>query len=217
VTASVLPRIPEHLQLIDPILRRDHSLLSAADRCYYLWEYTPRQDARATAGNQLIRNLKIQPSALQRLPSRLRFKHRAIAHAARALRRLVPRQWPADSVSFVPMPCSKICGAGDHDDRVVKVLRRAFKARGADIRELLIMNRSMTADHMSGRRATCGQLRAVLQVRDDAGPALRRTVVIVDDVLNSGKHFKVAQQLLAARYGVTDIKGLFLARCIRAR
>lgn len=211
-----MPRIPQRLQCIDPVMRRDHSLLSGADCCYFLWEYTPRRHAGATAGNQLIRNLKIAPSALQRQPSRLRFKHRAIAHAARALRRLVPREW-SDSVSFLPMPCSRISGACDHDDRVAKVLRRAFAGTGADIRELLCMTRSLAPDHRRPRRTSCEQLRAVLQVRDDGRPALRRTVIIVDDVLNSGKHFKVAQERVAARYGVTDIKGLFLARCIRSR
>lgn len=214
---SVLPRIPEHLRRIDPMMRRDHSLLAEGDCCFYLWEYTPRRHAGATAGNQLIRNLKINPTALQAWPSRLRFKHRAIAHAARALRRLASRQWPMVSVTFVPMPCSQVRGACEHDDRMLKVLQRAFQARDADIRELLCMNRSMTADHLSARRASCGQLRAALQVRDDGRPAPRGTVVIVDDVLNSGKHFKVAQQLLAARYGLTDIQGLFLARCVRAR
>lgn len=212
----MLPRIPERLQSIGPSTRPDHSLLSAADCCYYLWEYAPRRHPGAAPGNQLIRNLKIAPSALQRQPSRLRFKRRAIAHAARALRRLIPREWP-QGASFVPMPCSKVSGACDHDDRMLKVLRRAFRGRDADIRELLSMTRSMSADHSAARRASYRQLRGALQVRDDGRPALRRTVVVVDDVLNSGKHFKVAQELLAARYGVTNVQGLFLARCIRAR
>ena len=213
----MLPRIPQHLQSIDPATRPDHSLLSGSDCCYYLWEYSPGQPADATAGNQLIRNLKISPAALRRRPSRLRFKHRAINHAARALRRLIPREWATGSVSFVPMPCSKVSGACDHDDRILKVLRLALGGRNADIRELLCMTHSMAADHRRACRSSCEQLRGALQVRDDGRPAPRRTLVIVDDVLNSGKHFKIAREMLAARYGVTDIQGLFLARCIRAR
>jgi hypothetical protein len=213
----MMPPIPERLHRLDPITRRDHSLLSASDCCYFLWEYAPRQPAGECPGTQLIRDLKIPPTALGLRSSRRRFKRRAIAHAARALRRLLPREWPEESVSLIPMPCSKASGACDHDDRIHAVLRRAFAGREVQVRALLRTTRSVTADHLRGTRSSRAELREVLQVRDDGGPALRSTVVIVDDVLNSGKHFKVAQQLLLARYGVRDIRGLFLARCIRNR
>jgi hypoxanthine-guanine phosphoribosyltransferase len=40
-------------------------------------------------------------------------------------------------------------------------------------------------------------------------------IVIIDDVLNSGKHFKVAQSLIRSRYPTAEIRGVFLARCVR--
>ena len=43
----------------------------------------------------------------------------------------------------------------------------------------------------------------------------RPVIVIVDDVLNSGKHFKVAQSLIKGRYADAEIRGVFLARCVR--
>jgi hypothetical protein len=39
--------------------------------------------------------------------------------------------------------------------------------------------------------------------------------VIFDDVLNSGKDFKVPQKRIRERYPDVGIRGLFLARCIR--
>jgi hypoxanthine phosphoribosyltransferase len=39
--------------------------------------------------------------------------------------------------------------------------------------------------------------------------------VIVDDVLNTGKHCKVAQALLMRRFPNAAIRSLFLARCHR--
>lgn len=39
--------------------------------------------------------------------------------------------------------------------------------------------------------------------------------IVIDDVLNSGKHFKAAQSLLTTQYPNAEIRGLFLARCIR--
>jgi hypothetical protein len=43
----------------------------------------------------------------------------------------------------------------------------------------------------------------------------RPVIVILDDMLNSGKHFKVAQKRIRERWPDVDIRGLFLARCIR--
>ena len=40
-------------------------------------------------------------------------------------------------------------------------------------------------------------------------------IVLVNDVLNSGKHFKVADQLLAQRFPSCPIIGVLVARCVR--
>jgi pyrimidine operon attenuation protein/uracil phosphoribosyltransferase len=45
--------------------------------------------------------------------------------------------------------------------------------------------------------------------------APRLVIVIVDDVLNSGKHFKVAQSLIQDRYPSAEIRGVLLARGAR--
>jgi hypothetical protein len=39
-------------------------------------------------------------------------------------------------------------------------------------------------------------------------------VVLVDDVLTSGKHFKVGQKLTSEQFSDVEVRGLFLARCI---
>jgi len=41
-------------------------------------------------------------------------------------------------------------------------------------------------------------------------------IAVVDDVLNSGKHFKVAQDLVSQRFPGVPVIGIFLARCIRS-
>jgi hypothetical protein len=53
--------------------------------------------------------------------------------------------------------------------------------------------------------------------RYDFSPAnqLRPVIIIVDDVLNSGEHFKVAQSFIKARYANAEVRGLFLSRCVR--
>jgi hypothetical protein len=46
------------------------------------------------------------------------------------------------------------------------------------------------------------------------GAGVRPQIMVFDDVLNSGKHFKVAQQLLSQRFPDASIVGVFLARCL---
>lgn len=207
----MLPRFPDRLRPVDASLLPEHSRLKPADACDFLWEYTPRQPASWSAGNQLIRDLKLKDSQLSRRPARLRYKHAAIAHAGRALRRVLPQDWLREA-TFVPMPCSKVHGGCDHDDRMLRVLRCALRGRGADIRELLQMNCSLSADHESRVRCSAVRLRRALHVVE-APP--RRLIILVDDVLNSGKHFRVASGLLQQRWPDRRVRGLFLARCVR--
>ncbi len=223
----MLPRFPDRLRPIDAALLSDHSQLTSQDECDFLWEYVPRRPADWTAGNQFIRDLKLKDSQLAHQPARLRYKRAAIAHAGRALRRLLPQEWLSQA-TFVPMPCSKTQGGCDHDDRMLRVLRCAFRGRGADIRELLRMDYSLCADHESRARCSAARLRRALcvgsparsiaGVRDTAvEPAPRPLIILVDDVLNSGKHYRVASRVLQERWPDRQVRGLFLARCVRAR
>src|SRR5581483_74986 len=114
-----------------------------------------------------------------------------------------------------PLPGSKVSGDPDHDDRMLKVLQDAFQGWAVDIRPVLELTQSTPADHESTARLSYEELLAITRLNDPSGEASRPVVVIVDDVLTSGKHFKVGQTLISAQYGNVDIRGLFLARCIR--
>lgn len=210
----MLPRFPEQLRPVDATMLHEHRRLVPTDSCDFLWEYVPRQPANWTAGNQFIRDLKLTGSQLARLPARLRYKRAAIAHAGRALRRLLPRDWLTDA-TFVPMPCSKARDGRDHDDRMLRVLDCALRDRGADIRELLQMQDSLRADHESRVRCSAMRLRRALCIASPHAP--RPLIILVDDVLNSGKHFRVASRMLTERWPDRQVRGLFLARCVRER
>jgi hypoxanthine-guanine phosphoribosyltransferase len=47
-----------------------------------------------------------------------------------------------------------------------------------------------------------------------AHPPRSGRILLFGDVLNSGRHFKVTQQLLAQRFPDATILGVFLARCL---
>jgi hypothetical protein len=211
----LLPPIPEKLRKIDDSTVGEHFSLDDADRCYYVWEYAARQRYDFSPANQLVFNLKIKPGALAKAPTRNRYKAEAIAHAGAALRSLITRAFVETRATFVPMPCSKAVADPDYDDRVSRVLAHAFRGWDADVREMLSLTKSTPADHESADRLTFDELLSITQLTNQIAIGPRSVIVIVDDVLNSGKHFKVAQSLIKGRHANAEIRGVFLARCVR--
>jgi hypothetical protein len=211
----LLPPIPEKLWKIDESTVNDHFSLRETDQCYYIWEYAAGKRYDFSPTNQLIWNLKIKPSQIAKSPGRDYYKQQAINHAAAALRRFLPQAYMEQNATIIPVPGSKATGDTDHDDRMLLVLQRAFHGWTADVRPMLELIQSTPADHETTDRLSYDALLAISRLNDPTGYPLRPVIVIVDDVLNSGKHFKVAQALLLAQFPMADIRGLFLARCIR--
>ena len=213
-----LPPIPRHCARIDEARADQHYWLAASDLCLHVWEYTRRGGCRASAANSLIADLKKKPSRLADHPAQAWYKERAIQHAARALRTLLGRAWIERSGTLVPVPCSKIAGHPDHDDRLIRVLSAAFDGWTADIRPLIAQTCSTAADHEAPARRRLAELRAICRIDEAAAAQPPRPYLLVfDDVLTSGKHFRVAQQLLAERFPHCAILGMFLARCVPRR
>ena len=211
----MLPPIPTKLSQIDETTVDQHFLLIPTDVCFHIWEYTRRGGFNASPTNSLISNFKKKPSRLLANPREAPWKERAIEHSAQALRSLIRRSWIEEFGTLVPVPCSKIAGHPDHDDRLHQVLDRAFAGYAADIRPLLVQTRSTIADHETSERQRFDELLAVTRIEESViCNGVRRQIMILDDVLNSGKHFKVAKQLLGERFPETSIVGVFLARCL---
>jgi hypothetical protein len=211
----LLPPIPEKLWKIDESTISEHFSLDGDDRCYYIWEYTAGKRYDFSPTNQLITNLKIKPSAIARTPARGRYKEQAILHAGNAMRRLISREFVETRATFVPIACSKALGDPDYDDRLPRVLQHAFHDWSGDIREMLTLTQSTLADHESTDRLAFDELLGITRLSNPYTVAPRPVFIVIDDVLTSGKHFKVAQSLLMTQYPNAEIRGLFLARCIR--
>jgi hypothetical protein len=211
----LLPPIPQKLRRIDDSTVGEHFWLAGSDRCYYIWEYAARKGYDFSPANQLVFNLKTKPGAIAKAPARNRHKSEAIAHAGTALRTLITREFVEARATFVPIPCSKADTDPDYDERLARVLARAFQGWDAHVHEMLRLTQSTPADHESTDRLSFDQLLELTELTEYFGSAPRPVVVILDDVLNSGKHFKVAQSLIRARYPDAEIRGVFLARCVR--
>lgn len=211
----MLPPIPEKLRRIDESTVDEHFSLTSTDRCYYVWEYTAGKDYSFSPTNNLIKNLKILPSEIEQSPGRARYKREAIDHAAATLRKLISKGFVEQRATFVPVPGSKVRGDADYDDRIGQVLKRAFSDRDADIRNMLALTESTPADHTAEDRLSYEDLLGITKLTAAARAPPKPVIAIVDDVLNSGKHFRVAQKLLRDRFPETEIRGIFIARCIR--
>lgn len=208
--------LPDRLTLIDDTNRGDHPYLEPDDRCFYFGEYFAGKSYKGGPTNQLIFNFKCKPTVAAANAGRAHYKNQAIQTIANGMRRVIG-QLNAERFTWVPIPPSKAIGDPDYDDRLLRTLRLALQGYNADIRPLIRQTASTPADHEQEDRLTRDALRAVLEV-DMAilqTAPLRDGIILVDDVLNSGKHFKESERQL--RRAIPDqvaIAGIFVARCI---
>lgn len=200
---------PNNLTEIDQLTRPDHCYLTPADRCYFLGEYTARQGYAYSDTNSLILNLK-KPMDRQGRPEWVH-KGRAILRAAKALRNAIHNDWLA-SATFVPIPPSKAKGDPMHDDRMTKMIQRINTTNPVDCRELIVQAQSTDAAHESDDRPGPADLAALYSIDEALAAPPPKKIVIVDDVLTTGSHFKAAQSVLAARFPDIPIVGFFVAR-----
>lgn len=171
---------------------------------FYLREYTSGRDYSYGETNSRISNLKkgVNLQGTSQWP----YKGQAIRCWARELGSAVGNP---EAFTWVPVPPSKAKGDPLYDDRLVQVLRTAFPV--VDIREFVVQDTSTLAGHTTGgSKPPPDELRAGYRI-DHALGAPRSSVVVFDDILTTGSHFKAVQQMVQTHFDVT-VFGLFLAR-----
>ena len=212
--------LPDRLTLIDEVTRADHRFLTADDRCMYFGEFFSRKGWSGGPTNGLIADYKRTPTELadhHKAPLLRYHNEQAISDIAAGLRTQFTLRDVATKYTFVPMPSSKIAGDPDFCDRLNLTLQRAFMMppyTGADIRPLLRQTRSLDADHRNtSGRISYGDLLKVVEI-DPAQllAPVRGEIVLFDDVLTSGKHYKVAKARIHGALPGHLIIGLFVAR-----
>jgi predicted amidophosphoribosyltransferase len=213
---TVMPALPNRLTTIDETNRGAYSRLMDDDVCYFFGEYFAGKSFSGGETNNLISNFKIEPTKILASPYRAKYKNQAISTIAAALRAAISPNDVNTRCTFVPIPPSKAPGHPDYCDRIERTLRKAFVGLNADIRPLVRQTRSLEADHRAAaNRVSFEELLAVTAV-DGAhlAPAPRGLILLVDDVLTTGKHFKVCKQRILEALPHANIRGLFVARCI---
>jgi hypothetical protein len=211
------PSIPRDLFIIDEAVRSEYSFIEPADSCFYVWEYMshlwesgkPRPDYTQYPANNLISNLQIPVSSQ---PNRIYWKNKAVQYAARAISTLLPESWRRANATFVPVPPSKLESDPEYDPRLLDILR-AVRPKLPDIRSLVTLNSEGFDSKQKGVRPAD---RAQHYCINDDGPGSEpKVLVLFDDILTTGCHFKAMEMVLGERFPDTTIFGLFLARTVR--
>jgi len=195
---------------IDDLSRADHYYIEESDNCFYFGEYTAREKATHSATNQLIINLK-KPEGRKHLYE-YRYKTKAIQQVSEILSKLIN---PSE-ITIVPVPPSKCRTDALYDDRMKKILD-GFRSKNpaVDYREIVSQQFSMEASHNAQARSSPDGLAQNYQVDQQLCEGLRDTIVVFDDVLTAGAHFKAMQMVLRPHVGERPVMGLFIARTVR--
>lgn len=196
--------------LIDESSFHQHPYLKKDDKCYCWGTYTPRVGFNYSQMNQLIANLKkgIDRKRCRDYP----YKEEAIKTIAHWVAALIPME----KFTFVPIPPSHCKSDPLYDDRMVLILKYAkFLNNELDFCEIVEQKTTMQASHCNENRSHPGQLVENYKVDKEALNNARSTIIIFDDVLTAGSHFKAMKEVILQHRSDVKIIGLFVARVQR--
>ncbi|WP_334460213.1 hypothetical protein [Acinetobacter soli] len=196
------------LQQISENELQDHYHLNPSDKCYYFGEYTARASYGHSETNQLILNFK-KPVDRRGLPEWY-YKEKAIQEISFLLNQALA---PVNTILFVPVPPSKAKHDPMYDDRMTRVLDKLNNGwMGNGYRELITQTTSTCAVHAANNRRNIEELINNYRVEKQLIFPIPSMIIVIDDVLTTGCHYKAMEHHLRQTYPSTEIVGLFLAR-----
>jgi predicted amidophosphoribosyltransferase len=184
----------------------DHHHLNATDDCHFYLEYTSRRGFAYSDTNAFILNLKKKMST--RGTYQWAHKQKAIRDAGQLLGSTLQQDWVRNS-TFVPIPPSKARNHPEYDPRMTQIVNAVGDL---DVRELIIQTESLEATHHLEDRHTIQGLLRVYEIDEDLANPAPSHIILVDDVVTGGTHFKAAKLLLQGRFRGVPVSGVFLAR-----
>ncbi|CDH01596.1 hypothetical protein [Xenorhabdus bovienii] len=199
------------LTQIDELTRNRHHHLTSDDVCLYYGEYTAGGGYAHSETNQLIWNLK---KSVQATARELHYKQIAISQVAK----IVSEMDIIKTVTFVPVPPSKCETHSEHDNRMIAILEKSKLINpDLDYRKLITQKDNMTASHgtQDKPRPSPDEIAANYIFDSSLIDGIRPLVVVFDDVLTAGSHYKAMKTVIKQHLPDIQIIGLFVARTVR--
>lgn len=197
------------LSKIDELTRPDHTFLQPEDECFYLGDYTARKGFQFSPINKLIYNLK-KPMDRRGKPE-WNFKETAIRDAKGMLREAINQEW-LSAATLVPMPPSKTRDHPEYNDRLLRILQRLGEGLTLDVRELVVMTRSVEPAHLSDAHRDVQEFIASMSLDEQLTAPEPQVIGVFDDLLTTGAHTKAVQEIIRRRLPGVPIVGIFVAR-----
>ena len=186
-------------------------LLHGDDICVYYMDKTPGPPS-ASKANQLIYNLKLDPMLMTGSQRKYNFKEKAIASFAEDLAGYLSR-WPSvgpDNAIMVPVPPSKPGSDPRYDDRIVKVCEIVTRKTGIRHCECLQTIADLGSLHSDAMPRDVDAIRRNTYFDPSMIPPGISCILLVDDQLTKGTHFKAFQPLFMDRGYI--VVGMFWAK-----
>jgi hypothetical protein len=180
--------------------------LEPSDICYYAREYIAKGGFSASQTNQLINNFK--KSVDRKGKPEWKYKTQAVRQFAEELSSALN-----DGAIVAPVPSSKCKSDPQYDSRLVDCLRALVRQRpNITAVEALVGKTTLQAVHLGGVRSPS----IIYQNLDWAGglPNGARHLILVDDVLTTGAHFKACQRLVLEKHPDLKVIGAFWAKTV---
>jgi predicted amidophosphoribosyltransferase len=99
-----------------------------------------------------------------------------------------------------------------YDDRIVQVLKIFCSNRiHSDLREIIALRENMPSSH-SGNKYSPDEIIENLVLDRRLCRDKKENIILFDDVLTDGSHFKACQTLLKPEFPKAKIKGIFVGR-----
>ncbi|WP_297337660.1 hypothetical protein [Algoriphagus sp.] len=187
-----------------------HLDLEEKDNCFYLREYVNGAGFQGGKTNSLILNFK--KSVDEKGKDHYQYKEMAIGQIADELIQALYENKNLDKMIFCPIPPSKQKSDPLYDDRLIQVLNRVKESIPITFEEMLETKISHPAQHKSAKRLSKADLKGKFSLASNSIDPTGKVVVLFDDVIANGRHFKVCSEIINDRFPGTAIIGLFIAR-----
>jgi predicted amidophosphoribosyltransferase len=197
---------------LDAIALERHVDLDSDDICHYWREYTSGTSYDHSETNQLIRNFQI--SVLE--SHRKHHKELAIQQLSKEFIHVIPKESTYELCTFVPIPPSKPCEHPEYDNRLIKLLEEVGRLKNiqVDIRPLIIQTTETKPSKANEQRLSINALLQIYELNQKLLSPIPKGIIVFDDVLTKGTHFKAAKKLLQDTYSNIPVIGLFIAQAV---